>query len=427
MKLLNYTTTYFAFLLLLIITVWALIFYWQMLDEIYDSMDDGLENQKMLVIQKAIKDPSILQKTNFDDGYYTFRKVTKSDKILSHRDQYRDTTMYMLNEDDFEPVRLLESIFRHEDEYYKVKVITSMVEEDDLIEDLFYSILWLYIGMVVSILLLNNFLLKKVWHPFYDLLRKLKNFNIESDQEIHYAETNIEEFKLLNKNVDRLLKKSRESYVNQKQFIENASHELQTPLAISINKLELLLESEHLNEKDISLLADGIQNLERLSNFNKSLLLLSKIENRQFENIETLNINQVLQEIIDSLEDLADLRKINIEFEQQQQLLFEGNKELIFILYVNLIKNAIIHSSKNNRIYINVAQNEVVIQNEGEHSLNTAVIFQRFYKKSGVKSSTGIGLALAKAIADKYELGLHYQFREGHLFITKFPVNLKNS
>ncbi|HCV79611.1 sensor histidine kinase [Zunongwangia profunda] len=427
MKLLNYTTTYFAFLLLLIITVWALIFYWQMLDEIYDSMDDGLENQKMLVIQKAIKDPSILQKTNFDDGYYTFRKVTKSDKILSHRDQYRDTTMYMLNEDDFEPVRLLESIFRHEDEYYKVKVITSMVEEDDLIEDLFYSILWLYIGMVVSILLLNNFLLKKVWHPFYDLLRKLKNFNIESDQEIHYAETNIEEFKLLNKNVDRLLKKSRESYVNQKQFIENASHELQTPLAISINKLELLLESEHLNEKDISLLADGIQNLERLSKFNKSLLLLSKIENRQFENIETLNINQVLQEIIDSLEDLADLRKINIEFEQQQQLLFEGNKELIFILYVNLIKNAIIHSSKNNRIYINVAQNEVVIQNEGEHSLNTAVIFQRFYKKSGVKSSTGIGLALAKAIADKYELGLHYQFREGHLFITKFPVNLKNS
>ncbi|WP_272957394.1 sensor histidine kinase [Zunongwangia profunda] len=427
MKLLNYTTTYFAFLLLLIITVWALIFYWQMLDEIYDSMDDGLENQKMLVIQKAIKDPSILQKTNFDDGYYTFRKVTKSDKILSHRDQYRDTTMYMLNEDDFEPVRLLESIFRHEDEYYKVKVITSMVEEDDLIEDLFYSILWLYIGMVVSILLLNNFLLKKVWHPFYDLLRKLKNFNIESDQEIHYAETNIEEFKLLNKNVDRLLKKSRESYVNQKQFIENASHELQTPLAISINKLELLLESEHLNEKDISLLADGIQNLERLSKFNKSLLLLSKIENRQFENIETLDINQVLQEIIDSLEDLADLRKINIEFEQQQQLLFEGNKELIFILYVNLIKNAIIHSSKNNRIYINVAQNEVVIQNEGEHSLNTAVIFQRFYKKSGVKSSTGIGLALAKAIADKYELGLHYQFREGHLFITKFPVNLKNS
>ena len=427
MKLLNYTTTYFAFLLLLIITVWALIFYWQMLDEIYDSMDDGLENQKMLVIQKAIKDPSILQKTNFDDGYYTFRKVTKSDKILSHRDQYRDTTMYMLNEDDFEPVRLLESIFRHEDEYYKVKVITSMVEEDDLIEDLFYSILWLYIGMVVSILLLNNFLLKKVWHPFYDLLRKLKNFNIESDQEIHYAETNIEEFKLLNKNVDRLLKKSRESYVNQKQFIENASHELQTPLAISINKLELLLESEHLNEKDISLLADGIQNLERLSKFNKSLLLLSKIENRQFENIETLNINQVLQEIIDSLEDLADLRKINIEFEQQQQLFFEGNKELIFILYVNLIKNAIIHSSKNNRIYINVAQNEVVIQNEGEHSLNTAVIFQRFYKKSGVKSSTGIGLALAKAIADKYELGLHYQFREGHLFITKFPVNLKNS
>ena len=427
MKLLNYTTKYFALLLLVIITVWALIFYWQMLDEIYDSMDDGLENQKMLVIKKAIRDPSILNKTNFDDGYYTFRKVTKSDKILNHRDQYRDTTMYMLNEDDFEPVRLLESIFRHEDDYYKVKVITSMVEEDDLIEDLFYSILWLYIGMVISILVLNNFLLKKVWHPFYDLLQKLKNFNIESDQKINYTKTNIEEFRLLNKNVDRLLKKSREAYVNQKHFIENASHELQTPLAISINKLELLLESEHLNEKDIRLLADSIQNLERLSKFNKSLLLLSKIENRQFENIEELHINLLLKEIIESLEDLADFRQIKVEFQQQQELYFNANRELIFILYMNLIKNAIIHSPKNNAILIRILNEEVEIKNKGEKPLNTAVIFQRFYKESDVKSSTGIGLALAKAIANKYELHLKYEFHQAHIFSTKFPSTLKNS
>ncbi|MFC6860744.1 sensor histidine kinase [Zunongwangia atlantica] len=425
MKLLNYTTSYFAFLLLLIITVWALIFYWQMLDEIYDSMDDGLENQKMLVIQKAKKDPSILNKINFDDGYYTFRKVEKSDKILAHKDQYRDTTMYMLNEDDFEPVRLLESIFKHDDEYYKVKVITSMVEEDDLIEDLFYSILWLYIGMVVSILLLNNILLKKVWHPFYDLLQKLKNFNIESDQKMNYSETNIEEFKLLNQNVDRLLKKSREAYVSQKHFIENASHELQTPLAISINKLELLLESEHLDENDMRLLADGIQNLERLSKFNKSLLLLSKIENKQFENIEQLNINLILQEVIDSLKDLAELRGINIEFQQNEELFFKGNKDLMFILYMNLIKNAIIHSSKETAVIISLNKDFVSVKNEGEKALNSAVIFQRFYKQSGVTSSSGIGLALAKAIAVKYDLALDYKFKDAHIFTTKFPLHAK--
>ena len=425
MKLVNYTTSYFAFLLLVIITVWALIFYWQMLDEIYDSMDDGLENQKMLVIQKAKKDPSILNKINFDDGYYTFRKVEKSDKILAHKDQYRDTTMYMLNEDDFEPVRLLESIFKHDDEYYKVKVITSMVEEDDLIEDLFYSILWLYIGMVVSILLLNNILLKKVWHPFYDLLQKLKNFNIESDQKMNYSETNIEEFKLLNQNVDRLLKKSREAYVSQKHFIENASHELQTPLAISINKLELLLESEHLDENDMRLLADGIQNLERLSKFNKSLLLLSKIENKQFENIEQLNINLILQEVIDSLKDLAELREINIEFQQNEELFFKGNKDLMFILYMNLIKNAIIHSSKETAVIISANKDFASVKNEGEKALNSAVIFQRFYKQSGVTSSSGIGLALAKAIAVKYDLALDYMFKDAHIFTTKFPLHAK--
>ena len=427
MKLLNYTTKYFAILLLVIITIWALIFYWQMLDEIYDSMDDGLENQKMLVIQKAKKDPSILNKIDFEDGYYTFRKLKKSDKVLSHLDQYRDTTMYMLNEDDFEPVRLLESVFKHKDQYYKVKIITSMVEEDDLIEDLFFSILWLYIGMVVSILILNNFLLKKVWYPFHDLLEKLKNFNIESDEKMVYTETNIEEFKLLNENIDRLLKKSREAYVSQKQFIENASHELQTPLAISINKFELLLESEQLSEKDVSLVADGIQNLERLSKFNRSLLLLSKIENKQFENIEELSVNSIIAEVIGSLEDLADLRKITIEFQQDEQLFFKGNRELIFILYMNLIKNAIVHSSKKNRVAIRIIENMVSIKNDGENPLNSAAIFQRFYKNSGVTTSTGIGLALAKAITNKYGLELDYQFQRAHIFVTKFPSALKNS
>jgi signal transduction histidine kinase len=252
-----------------------------MLDEIYDSMDDGLENQKILVIQRAAENPVVLAKNEFGDGYYTIKKV-RARAAKNFKESYRDTLMYMQNEEDFEPVRLLETVFHQNGEYFKLKVITSMVEEDDLVEDLLFSLLWLYFGLIVTILVLNNIVLKKIWNPFYKLIDQLKNFNIERSDKIVFEKTPIEEFHLLNKSIERLLQKSVDSYVGQKQFIENASHELQTPLAISINKLELLFEKTQLKEEEITILASVLNNLERLTRFNKSLLLLSRIENQQF-------------------------------------------------------------------------------------------------------------------------------------------------
>ena len=162
MKLLNYTTAYFAGILLLVILVWAGLFYVNMLDEIYDSMDDGLGNQKMLVMQKAARDSSVFNRQNFEDGYYRLKEISLA-QARNRKDVYQDTLMYMLNEQDYEPVRMLTTVFRHQNRFYELRVITSMVEEDDLIEDLAFALFWLYVGLIASILILNNFLLKQIW------------------------------------------------------------------------------------------------------------------------------------------------------------------------------------------------------------------------------------------------------------------------
>src|SRR5690606_3275909 len=130
MKLLNYTTTYFAVILIFLLAIWAVFFYVEIMDEIYDSMDDGLENQKMLVIRKAREDPSILERSVFEDGNYIITPITV-EAGKGFTDAYRDTLMFRENEDDYEPVRLLESVFRQDGNFYKIKVVTSMVEEDD--------------------------------------------------------------------------------------------------------------------------------------------------------------------------------------------------------------------------------------------------------------------------------------------------------
>ena len=419
MKLLNYTTSYFALILIFLLSVWAVIFYMEILDEIYDSMDDGLENQKMLVIRKAAKDPELLRKNTFDEGNFIITP-TSSKTAENFTDAYRDTLMFMENEEDFEPVRLLESAFRQEGKYYKIKVVTSMVEEDDLIKELFFSLIWLYLGLVLTILLLNNFLHKKIWRPFYKLLRRLEKFNIEKDTEIKFEPTKVEEFQLLNERIDKLLKKSVDSYTSQKEFIENASHELQTPLAISINKLELLAENATLEPQQMEELGLILNNLERLTRLNRALLLLSRIENRQFADEETVNFNQLLKPVVVEFEDLAAHNKVKVEILETADLRYQMSKDLARILLANLLKNAILHSAAGNKVKVEVSKNQVLIQNSGEKPLNQKTLFSRF--QAGKRSqSNGLGLAISKAIADRYNLEITYSFGEGsHFFRINF-------
>ena len=420
MKLLNYTTTYLAIILIFLLAIWAVFFYLEIMDEIYDSMDDGLDNQKMLVIRRAREDASILNRSVFEDGNYIIKRVSPQTG-RGFTDEYRDTLMYMENESEFEPVRLLESVFRQDGEFYKIKVVTSMVEEDDLRKELFFSILYLYIGLIIVILLLNNFLQKKAWRPFYKLLGRLEKFSIENEREIKYEKTNIDEFRLLNERVDRLLKKSVESYKSQKEFIENASHELQTPLAISINKLELMAENSNLSESQMEELGIVLASLERLTRLNKSLLLLSRIENRQFTEGEKFSWNDLVKQIIAEFEDYGAHKEVPLEIAEQGQFEYPCNKDLAGILISNLIRNAIIHSSQGATVKINISSKAIKFENPGTAPLDETKIFSRFQGTDSARS-TGLGLAISKAISDKFDLRLEYRYISNtHFFILGDP------
>src|SRR5690606_36444462 len=203
-----------------------------MLDEIHDSIDDGLENYKVLILQKADTDSTILKKNYFDESNYAIREVGEK-LAIKMKDRYSDTLMYMLDEDDLEPVRMLTTAFEHQGDFYELRVINSMVEEDDLIEDLFWSVFWLYVILVVSIILINNIVLRILWQPFYIFLTQVTRFRLGRSRELPDINTDVKEFSMLKDAVNTLLQHSMETYQQQKQFIENASHELQTPLAIA--------------------------------------------------------------------------------------------------------------------------------------------------------------------------------------------------
>ncbi len=421
MKLINYTLLYMSIALLFIIGVWAAIFYVNMLDEIYDSIDDGLDNYKTLIIQKAQTDTSVLYKKEFGESNYAIQKVS-GEKALSAHDTYRDTLLYMNNEEDFEPVRLLTTTFSVSgNRYYELKIISSMVEEDDLIEDLFYAVLWLYLVLMVSILLVNHLVLKKIWKPFYQLIEYLQAFKLSKGKTPHVVQTNVKEFKLLNETIMDLLERNVETYNSQKQFIENAAHELQTPLAISINKLELLSEGTELREEQAHTIGQVVQSLERLTRLNKSLLLLSKIENKQFVEEESVNLNSIFKRLIEDFSDFSHFKEVELVYHEQGLCIQKMNKDLAEILITNLLKNAIVHNVTGGIVEITIQPSAFIVANTGmSKTLNSEKLFRRFYKDSAEKGSTGLGLPIVKAILDLYHARINYVFSGQHVMQITF-------
>jgi signal transduction histidine kinase len=376
----------------------------------------------MLIIAQAEIDPSILKNRTFNERNYAIREI-QSTEALSMRDVYKDSLMYMINEEDFESVRMLETAFKQDDRYYALTIISSTLEKDDLIEDLLYSILWLYVVLLASVLIINNFVLRKMWEPFHQLLDKIGRFNLETNPVITPTPSKVKEFNLLDTQLVNLAKHSAQAYSSQKQFLENAAHELQTPLAITINKLELLLEQEDIPERHLQAILGVSKNLHRLTRINKALLLLSKIENKQFGDRQPVEMTQLVERSWEQFEDLAESKQLVVEIEKISPLTFELHPDLASVLVSNLLKNACVHTSSGGQIRIRIDAESLIISNSAKHgqgALPEEKIFERFQKDSSDHQRVGLGLAIVRAICEASGLQLVYHFEQAmHHFRLK--------
>jgi signal transduction histidine kinase len=179
----------------------------------------------------------------------------------------------------------------------------------------------------------------------------------------------------------------------QKLFIGNASHEMQTPLAICRNRLEMLMEDETLTEKQLSELMKTHRTLENLTRLNKSLLLLCKIENRQFTDVKSLCLNELLLQYLDDYKEVYAYRHVQVEVHVEECFRLEMSESLAIVLLTNLLKNAFVHVTEGGVISLSFTASSFRISNTGDASLDKNRIFERFYKEGKAEGSTGLGLA----------------------------------
>jgi len=417
MKLINHTLLFLSTILLFTVSLWAALFYTQLMTHFKATVDEGLASYKIVLIDKLKDENPVKKQSVFAENSYIIRSVNEN-YALQVRDTYKDTLVYSAMKNKNYHTRLLTTAFVATDgQYYEMKVISQELDDRKLIEKLATSLMWLFLLLFISSILVNNFVLKKTWKPFYELLEYLNDFRLEKNRLHLPTKTRIQEFILLNNSIQTLLKTNVAVYNSQKQFIENASHELQTPLAIGINKLELLAGEEGLSEEQIARIGNIIESLQRLSSLNKSLLLLSKIENQQFKTAENVNFKEIACSITADLSDFSEYREIEITCQTGEPFLHGMNKDLADILTTNLVKNALFHNCHGGAVIIHTSATFFSIENTSdEPEMEAEKLFERFNQQAKSKNSTGLGLAITKAICDVSGLVVTYSYNGRHIF-----------
>ncbi len=423
MKLVYRITSRITFVLLILMAVWASLFYFIIVEEINDETDDSLEDYSEYIITRALAGETLPDKDNGTNNSYHIKEITQEHAIKYPAIRYSDEMIYIRSKAETEPARILKTVFRDKhNKYYELTVSIPTIEKSDLQETILYWIIFLYLGLLIVIIGLNWLILQRNFKPLYKLLNWLDNFGVEKEFTEPQIKTKTTEFRKLNDAVIRSACRNIETYEQQKSFIGNASHDLQTPLAVCLNRLEMFIEDSQLTEKQLKEILKIKQSIEHAIKLNKTLLLLTKIENSQFPDKKEIIVNEWIKKQIADYSEIYFNHHISIFIKEDNILKINMNETLSSVLFGNLLKNAFIHNYPNGEIHIHITDRCVSIANTGiDDALDANAIFLRFYQGTKKEGSTGLGLALAKSVSKLYGMDINYQFsNEKHIFSLFF-------
>lgn len=415
MKLIYRIVIRISVVLTVVLMLWAGFFYYTMIDEINDEVDDVLENYSEQIMVKWLQGDSLPSVASGSNNQYFLSAVSGEYAERRPHIVYADSMIYIAEKDETEPARILTSIFQDsEGEFYQLKVFTPTFEKHDLMEAILMWVILLYSVLLISIILIIAWVLYANFKPLRKLLKWLDAYRIGTNNVPLKNNTKITEFKRLNESLLRYVTRAEVTFEQQKQFIGNASHEMQTPLAICRNRLEMLIEETDFSDAQQEEIIKIYQTIERLIRLNKTLLLLSKIDNYQYLDKKEVNIGALITGYIEDYKEMFEPLGITVDIERKGDFLLYIDESLATILASNLLKNAYIHNKTGGYIRLLITPSYIEIANTSHNvePLDHTKIFERFYQGDKKENSTGLGLSLVSAICRNAALNIEYSFDE---------------
>lgn len=408
--------------LLPLMAVWGALFYFTMVDEIRDEADDALEDYSAMIISRILSGEELPQGNDGSNNSFEVRAVDSNYAATHPHLRYHDENIYIPDKREQEPARVLTSIFSDaEGQFYELMVMTPTFEKNDLFEAVLAWIVVLYVALLFIVLVVTMIIFRRSLQPLYDLLHWLDAYRPGGRPQSVPNKSDVEEFRRLNVALQQAVDRSEELFERQSQFIGNASHELQTPLAIIGNRVEWLLDSPSITEEEAGELFKIQKTLSRAVRLNKTLLLLTKIDNGQFPESVEVDIVTAVEEGVESYGDVYAAREVNFTHNLPAELKVTMNESLASTLISNLVKNAYVHTPQGGDAHIEIVGRTLRVSNTGGEPLDKEHIFERFYQAARKEGSTGLGLALVAAVCRYYNLRLEYFFADGkHNFEVEF-------
>ena len=339
-----------------------------------------------------------------------------------NKDSLFERSYYDALNKENEPFRVLNSPVKIEGKWFTFSAKINMIEKENLIGSTAILFILLFLLLIIGFFIITKLISKKLWQPFYVALAKMEQFEIDKSTSVKLIQSTTEEFNRLNNAIDRLINKNSKIYQSQREFIENAAHELQTPMAIFKGKLENILQRNDLNSEQFQLIEDLDNTTTRLVKLNRNLLVVSKIDNNTYNKIDSINLTEIIKNQLTFFSEQALYKNIRITTELAEKIIVDSNYFLAEMLISNLFLNAINHNILNGEIIVKLTIDRIMFSNTGAlEPLKTEKMFERFSKSNPTSQGNGLGLSIVKKIVDTNQWVINYHFKENfHTFEIVF-------
>ena len=420
MRLLTKTTLNLLSISLFIYLFGVIAFYYSLRIQVDSNINREMIKRKTSLTRQMEEAHSSANQTTSRSEMVLIKPVPKAQTS----DRFKDTLIYDREEQRYQLFRQMDFAETVNSQAYEIQIFKSLEETDVLIVRIITTMTVLVILLIVTLLVVNRYSSRLVWSVFYDTIGKINRYDLNTHQDFMLLDSDVREFADLNRVLKIMTERIKDDYLNLKEYTENASHEIQTPLAIINSKLELLLQSGDMNEKQYKALADAYEASIRLSKYNSTLILLARIENKQFPESVKVSPEAIFNDLLENLDDLILDKKIEVVKHYMPDVTIQMNPFLAEMLIVNLVKNAVRHNVKGGKLIVGVEKNCLQVSNTGpELPADENLLFRRFFKSSSSPESLGLGLSIVQKICSLYGFEVSYKFEEG---LHRLRVDFKN-
>lgn len=402
MKLVRKTNSYYVLLLVFLFPVMIIVDYFLIQFIVNSEVEEILIHESQRIEYRLARDGVLPPST-----YILESEPLKEGRPIPQ--EFKDTTIFEGYANKKLPYRTYTFTTSAGPDDMRITLQQVLLEINELIWLLFVSTSLIILLLLTGFFLINRKIYKWAWRPFFENLSRLKKYEVTQKEPIRIQSSQISEFEELNGVITSLIDQVKRDFQNLKEFNENISHEIQTPLAIIRNKVVLLLERKNLDEKDLKLIQAIYQETNKLSKIGKSLTLISRIENQEFKRLDRVEVHSVIENILRKMEEFISFKDLEITADLKPAVI-ECDHILADILFTNLIKNATQHNIKGGAIEMVLDEEKFEISNTGPVSeIPSNRLFQRFEKGSSAQDSLGLGLAISQKICEIYGFRLNYE------------------